>query len=386
MLNNEIQLLEKKLITVKNRFKLSEKDEKEIKRNFYKSNILIIGAAGSIGFEFTRSLKNYNFSKLFLIDKDENRLTDLNRELVIVFDKNKTLKTRYICCDINNINLNSFLIKNKITHILNFSAIKHVRSEQEIISSSYLFTTNSMKFLDLKKNKNKFLKQVFSISTDKVVEPSSFLGISKGIMEDRIFRFKENNKNIYVSSVRFANVSFSNGSILKYALERIKEKKIFGVPQKISRFFITHEEAISLCKKSILKKSDNLIVVPNLNFIDGSLNLVELVKKLLKLYKFKITANKNLHLKKDYYYVKQTPSTIDGQKLYEKLHEKDEIIFFDKNKKYIYVNKKLTKSNKDLLLKNIISAKSINEIKKLIKKDYKNYIITKKNFNIKNSL
>ena len=141
-----------------------------------------------------------------------------------------------------------------------------------------------------------------------------------------------------------------------------------------------------MCKKSILKKSDNLIVVPNLNFIDGSLNLVELVKKLLKLYKFKITANKNLHLKKDYYYVKQTPSTIDGQKLYEKLHEKDEIIFFDKNKKYIYVNKKLTKSNKDLLLKNIISAKSINEIKKLIKKDYKNYIITKKNFNIKNSL
>ena len=93
-----------------------------------------------------------------------------------------------------------------------------------------------------------------------------------------------------------------------------------------------------------------------------------------------------MHLKKNYYYVKQTPSTIVGQKLYEKLYENDEKIFFGKNKKYIYVKKKLKKSNQDLLLKNLINAKSINEIKKLIKKNYKNYIITKKNFNIKNSL
>ena len=237
MFNNEINLLEKKLITPKNRFKLSKKNKDEIKKIFFKSNTVIIGSAGSICFEFTKSLNHYKFKSLFLVDKDENRLTDLNRELITIFDKSQIYKTRYICCDINHIDFKSFLIKNKISHILNFSAVKHVRSEHEILSSKYLFETNSMKFLNLEKTYNKYLKQIFSISTDKVVEPSSFLGISKSIMEDRIFKFKKNNKKINVSTVRFANVSFSNGSILKYALERIKERKIFGVPEKISRFF-----------------------------------------------------------------------------------------------------------------------------------------------------
>ena len=386
MFNNEINLLEKKLISPKNRFKLSKKNEDEIKKIFFKSNTVIIGCAGSIGFEFTKSLKHYKFKSLFLIDKDENRLTDLNRELITIFDKTQIYKTRYICCDINHIDFNSFLIKNKISHILNFSAVKHVRSEHEILSSKYLFETNSMKFLNLGKINNKYLKQVFSISTDKVVEPSSFLGISKSIMEDRIFKFKQNNKKINVSTVRFANVSFSNGSILKYALERIKERKIFGVPEKISRFFITHEEAISLCKKSLLRKSDNHIIVPNLKFIENSLNLVELIKSLLKFYKFKITSDKKLHLKKNYFYVKQTPSTITGQKLYEKLYEEDEKIFFDDDTKHIFVKKNKKKIKIDLILNQLLKANSIKEIKKLIKKNYKNYIINNKNFNIKNSL
>ena len=386
MFNNEFNLLEKKLITPKNRFKLSKKNEDEIKKIFFKSNTVIIGSAGSIGFEFTKSLKHYKFKSLFLIDKDENRLTDLNRELITIFDKSQIYKTRYICCDINHIDFKSFLIKNKISHILNFSAVKHVRSEHEILSSKYLFETNSMKFLNLEKTYNKYLKQVFSISTDKVVEPSSFLGISKSIMEDRIFKFKKNNKKINVSTVRFANVSFSNGSILKYALERIKERKIFGVPEKISRFFITHEEAISLCKKSLLRKSDNHVIVPNLKLIENSLNLVELIKKLLKFYKFKITSNKKLHLKKNYFYVKQTPSTILGQKLYEKLYEEDEKIFFDNDKKHIFVKKNKEKLNIDLILNELLKANSLKEIKKLIKKNYKNYITSNKNFNIKNSL
>lgn len=386
MFNNEINLLEKKLITPKNRFKLSKKNKDEIKKIFFKSNTVIIGSAGSIGFEFTKSLKHYKFKSLFLIDKDENRLTDLNRELITIFDKSQIYKTRYICCDINHIDFKSFLIKNKISHILNFSAVKHVRSEHEILSSKYLFETNSMKFLNLEKTYNKYLKQIFSISTDKVVEPSSFLGISKSIMEDRIFKFKKNNKKINVSTVRFANVSFSNGSILKYALERIKERKIFGVPEKISRFFITHEEAISLCKKSLLRKSDNHVIVPNLKLIENSLNLVELIKKLLKFYKFKITSNKKLHLKKNYFYVKQTPSTILGQKLYEKLYEENEKIFFDNDKKHIFVKKNKEKLNIDLILNELLKANSLKEIKKLIKKNYKNYIISNKNFNIKNSL
>ena len=92
-----------------------------------------------------------------------------------------------------------------------------------------------------------------------------------------------------------------------------------------------------------------------------------------------------MHLKKNYFYVKQTPSTIAGQKLYEKLYEEDEKIFFDDDTKHIFVKKK-KKIKIDLILNQLLKANSIKEIKKLIKKNYKNYIINNKNFNIKNSL
>ena len=81
-----------------------------------------------------------------------------------------------------------------------------------------------------------------------------------------------------------------------------------------------------------------------------------------------------MHLKKNYFYVKQTPSTITGQKLYEKLYEEDEKIFFDDDTKHIFVKKNKKKIKIDLILN------------QLIKKNYKNYIINNKNFNIKNSL
>ena len=93
-----------------------------------------------------------------------------------------------------------------------------------------------------------------------------------------------------------------------------------------------------------------------------------------------------MHLKKNYFYVKQTPSTILGQKLYEKLYEENEKIFFDNDKKHIFVKKNKEKYNIDLVLNELLRATSVKEIKKLIKKNYKNYIINNKNFNIKNSL
>lgn len=386
MLDTVLKKIEKKIISKKNRFKLNQKKFKELYYNFNQSNILVVGASGSIGSEFTKILNKFNFKNLYLIDKNENSLTDLNRDLILIFKKKQILFTRYICADINSLNLSDFIKKKKITHYFNFAAIKHVRSEEELISSKYLFDTNSKNFLMIKKLNKTSLKQVFSISSDKAVEPSSFLGISKKIMEDRLFKFKKLNNSIMVSTVRFANVSFSNGSIFKYAYQRILEKRYFGIPKNIKRYFITHEEAVSLCLHSLTKSSNGYILAPNLTRLKSSISIEKLTIKLLKLFNYKITNKKKLHLKLGNFYVKIVSLTISGQKLYEKLYEDYEKIISNERENLIYIKPNLSEYDPEKLLKNINYSKNLMNIKKIIKTNIKNYKLLDNKFNIKNSI
>ena len=151
---------DKKIITKKNRFKLSLEQNNEIKKKFQNSKILIIGAAGSIGSVFTLSLINYNFKKIFLIDKDENNLTELNRE-ILVKNKKKVKKIEFICSDLNLLDLRKIIFEKKINHYLNFAAVKHVRSEENYLSSKYMYQTNSINFLPNSLRNIKSLKSIF---------------------------------------------------------------------------------------------------------------------------------------------------------------------------------------------------------------------------------
>jgi FlaA1/EpsC-like NDP-sugar epimerase len=217
---------ETKTISKINRFEINKKDLNELKKSFQNKIVLISGAAGSIGSQFSKDIFKYNFKikKIIFLDKDENMLTELNRELLLIKNFRKSNK-EFICSDLNSVSISDILLKDKVQFYLNFAAIKHVRSEENIQSIKYMFKTNSINFMP-KKFKN--LKKIFSISTDKTVNPSSILGVSKYLMEMNLSKYKK--KNIFVSSVRFANVAFSNGSILKYVVDRIIQKKEFGVP------------------------------------------------------------------------------------------------------------------------------------------------------------
>jgi len=353
---------DKKIISKNNRFKLSLEQNNEIKKKFYNSNILIIGAAGSIGSVFTLSMINYNFKKLFLIDKDENNLTELNRE-ILVKNKKTVKKIEFICSDLNLLDLRKIILENKINHYLNFAAIKHVRSEENYVSSKYMYQTNSKNFLPNGLRNVKTLKSIFSISTDKAVYPSSMLGVSKRLMELRLMRFKKRYKNLFVSTVRFANVSFSNGSILKLIIDRLVQKKNFGIPENISRYFITHDEAVSLCLKSILKKNNYCIVVPNKEILGKQTLIFTYLLKILKILNIKVKRKinffqRNLSLQKIYL----VKGKIVGQKAMEKInynHEeispvsKDKTIFkikYDK-KNYSKEFTMLEKIEKKVLMK-----------------------------------
>lgn len=364
---------EKKIISNKDRFKLSFKDEKEIKKDFNNANIFILGAAGSIGGVFSKKVLKFNFKNLYLVDKNENELTELNREIILLTSQNKLKKINYICTDLTILNLDNFIKNKKISHYLNFSAIKHVRSEEELISLKYMLATNSKYFLPNNKHK---LKKVFSISTDKTVNPSSLLGISKTIMEKKLSKFKKKNNKVFVSSARFANVSFSNGSILKYVVDRIKNKQIFGVPNKIRRYFITHDEASSLCFKSLLKKNDNKILTPNYDYLKKDFLIKDLIKKILIINKYKpkffSKINKKIKINKIYPVLLTKPNT-HGQKYFEKFYEKSEKVFNDKNDKTVSLVNLPEENNIDKILNYILKLNSINKIKTFLMKKFKSY-------------
>jgi FlaA1/EpsC-like NDP-sugar epimerase len=370
----EISKIEKKVITKKNRFIFLKEDALEIKRVFEKKNILILGAAGSIGASFTiYLLKNFSyFNKIFLLDKNENDLTDLNRTVASL---NKNLNIEYICSDLNEFNLNYFSQKNKINTLLNFAAIKHVRSEENIDSIAYMLRTNALNFLPQKKN---YLEKVFSISTDKTVNPQSILGVSKDLMEKKLFNFSKKHK-VFVSSARFANVSFSNGSILKYAYENLITNKVFGIPSEIRRFFITHEEAVHLCLKSLLDRNNNMIIIPSPLILKKDISIKNMVLKIAKLLKKKVKFESQIQKVNSGRINKilLTKPNTHGQKIYEELFHKKENILRDQDPTIIKVQMISKKINIDKFIQKVLKTRDIFKFKKKIKKEYKQYLIKK---------
>tara|TARA_B100000579_G_scaffold434736_1_gene456276 strand:+ start:69 stop:1250 length:1182 start_codon:yes stop_codon:yes gene_type:complete len=355
------KFFEKKIISNNNRFQINDRDKRELKNLFLNKNILVTGAPGSIGQEFCLGLIKFKCKRIFLLDKNENDLTSLNR-LIIKKTKNKNID--YICADINTLDIDNFLRENKINIYLNFAAIKHVRSQENINSIKYMFSTNYDNFYKMR-YKSRYLKKIFSISTDKAAEPTSLMGISKLMMEYKLKKIMQKNNNISVCSARFANVSFSRGSILEHALDCIKKKISFGIPSNIKRYFITHEEAVSICFQALLKKNNNSIIIPNKRILGDQISIKEIITNILKIYRYKFVFIKKF--KRNYsnhkiYYIFLTGNNITGQKIAEKLLSEYE-------KKYVEkFNSKLDRLPlKNLKKINLSNYKKIKKSKKILK-------------------
>jgi FlaA1/EpsC-like NDP-sugar epimerase len=362
--------IEKKIISNIDRFKLSTKEIVELKKDLENAVILVSGATGSIGKHFVEKIVNLNFKTLFLLDKNENELTDLNRDLLIKYEK-KNL--RYICSDINNLDFINFFKLNKITHYFNFAAIKHVRSEEEFESIKYMLKTNAKNFLpgnNLKKNF--FLKKIFSVSTDKAVNPKSFLGVTKNLMEKKLKNFQINNPGIFVSSARFANVSFSNGSILKFIVERIIQKKSFGIPDKIFRYFITHDEAVSLCFKALQINNNGCILVPAAFRLGKQISIKDICIKLLKFFNQEYSIKKNYIIVDNSFKIFFNRKITSGQKISEEIYSINELIHQRDN---FSINIKLKSCIiVDKLINSLIVSRNKLQMYKILRKNFLNFM------------
>ena len=246
---------------------LFEKDISSLNAKIIKevqeSNFLIIGGAGSIGQSVTKEIFKRNPLKLHVVDISENNMVELVRDIRSNLGYIKgDFRTFAIDCGSDEFEA---LIKNEGPYdfIFNLSALKHVRSEKDPYTLMRMLSvniTNTIKTFKLAKKYG--AKKYFCVSTDKAANPVNMMGASKKIME--MFMMRESHK-MPISMARFANVAFSDGSLLHGFNQRISKRQPISAPCDVRRYFVTPQESGELCLMSGLLGDNRNIFFPKLN-------------------------------------------------------------------------------------------------------------------------
>ena len=222
---------------------------KKINYKIRNSSFLIIGGAGTIGQATTKEIFIRNPKKLHVVDISENNLVELVRDLSSVGYITGDFKIFVIDCG-SELFKTFFKSQGPYDYVLNLSALKHVRSERDIYSSIRMISTNILNTEKIIKLSIKSkVKNLFSVSTDKASNPINLMGCSKLLMENML---QLNLNKLRYSSARFANVAFSDGSLLYGFQQRFEKKQPLAAPKNISRYFITKKESGVLCLLSCL--------------------------------------------------------------------------------------------------------------------------------------
>ena len=256
------------------------KSENILSNKICNYNVLIIGGAGTIGSSYIKQILKYKPSKITVVDINENGLTELTRDLRSsnLLDYNP----EYITYPVNLLSDTFDKIFNSETWqvVANFSAHKHVRSEKDKISVEALIKNNvfgAIKLLNLcEVNPPKYF---FSVSTDKAANPVNIMGASKSLME-KLILFKKN--KFRVSTARFANVAFSNGSLLDGFIYRLNKKQPLSCPSDIKRFFVTPEQSGQICLLATFLGETGNIFFPKLDFDKDQIYFKEIALDFLK--------------------------------------------------------------------------------------------------------
>lgn len=226
------------------------------------ARILVIGAAGSIGGAFTKLIAGFSLKSLHLVDLSENNLVEVVRDLR---SSNVSLPEdfRTLAISFDGPEFGAYLkFEKPFDFVLNFSALKHVRSERDPFSLLRLLRVNvsaNDHMMDCLAGKP--VKRLFAVSSDKAVAPASLMGASKAFME-RVFLVRGD--EFHFNSARFANVAFSDGSLLHGFNQRIQKRQPLSAPNDVRRFFITHLEAAQLCLLAFALGERNEIFHPKL--------------------------------------------------------------------------------------------------------------------------
>jgi len=252
----------------------------ELKNIVSNSTFLVIGAAGSIGQSVTKEIFKRNPLKLHAVDISENNLTELVRDIRSSFGYiNGDFKT--FALDIGSIEYDAFIKSGgKYDYVLNLSALKHVRSEKDPFTLMRMIDVNIFNTdKTIGQSIENGTKKYFCVSTDKATNPINMMGASKFIMELFLMR---RSLDINVSTARFANVAFSDGSLLHGFNKRIEKKQPIAAPNDIKRYFITPQESGELCLMSCIFGHNRDIFFPKLSKDLHLISFADIATKYLK--------------------------------------------------------------------------------------------------------
>ena len=237
--------------------------ERDLYREIKVSKFLVIGAAGTIGQAVTKEIFKRDPRLLHCVDISENNMVELVRDLrSTVGYGNGEFKTFALDC--GSVEFEA-LIKNEgpYDYVFNLSALKHVRSEKDpytLMRMIMVNVFNTIKTLRLAKALG--AKKYFCVSTDKAANPVNMMGASKRIMEMFLMRESLTQE---ISMARFANVAFSDGSLLHGFNQRFAKKQPFSAPNDVRRYFVTPQESGELCLLSGLLGNNRDIFFPKLS-------------------------------------------------------------------------------------------------------------------------
>lgn len=301
------------------------------------SSFLVLGGAGTIGQAVTKEIFKRNPQKLHVVDLSENNMVELVRDIRSTFGYIEG-DFQTFSLDIDSVEYDAFIkADGQYDYVLNLSALKHVRSEKDPFTLMRMidvnvFNTNK----SIQQSIDNGTKKYFCVSTDKAANPVNMMGASKRIMEMFLMRKSE---QIAISTARFANVAFSDGSLLHGFNKRIEKRQPIVAPNDVRRYFVTPQESGELCLMSCLLGDNRDIFFPKLS---ESLNLItfsEIAVRYLKsrgfepyLCKDEEEARTLVHTlpEKRQWPCLFTPSDTTGEKDFEEFFTDKEILDMDR--------------------------------------------------------
>lgn len=296
-------------------------------------SFLVIGGAGSIGQAVVKEIFKRNPRVLHIVDLSENNLVELVRDLRssqgYISGEFKTF-----AIDAGSVEF-AALLKQSATYdyVLNLSALKHVRSEKDPYTLMRMIDVNIFNTIStVQQAIDNGCQKYFCVSTDKAANPANMMGASKSIMEKYLIQQSE---KLSITSARFANVAFSDGSLLHGFQKRLEKNQPIVAPNDVKRYFVTQEESGQICLFSALMGNNREIFFPlldeklhQISFADIAVNfLKELgIEPHLCENEIEARAMANSNKNKSIWPCLFTGSDTTGEKSFEEFYTASEII------------------------------------------------------------
>ena len=240
-----------------------EANKETLTKEIQGKKVCVIGGAGSIGSSFIKSVLCFEPKSIVVVDLNENGLAELVRD--VRSTEGLYVPEEFRCYTLNfadPIFTRIFLEEKGFDIVANFSAHKHVRSEKDKYSVQALIENNDIKAKRLMDLLCEFPpKHFFCVSTDKAANPVNIMGASKRIMEDLVMAY---NKYFKVTTARFANVAFSNGSLPDGWIHRMQKKQPLAAPNDVKRYFVSPEESGQICMLACILGNGGEVFFPKL--------------------------------------------------------------------------------------------------------------------------